>query len=230
MSNHFVTVPETTLPDGYIVPSFQVGQYLCSKGEDGKAVVTPEGAPWVRINYRAAREACQAAGFTLITERQWLAIAHNAAAQDCNWTSGKVGEGELFQGLRNWTVEEAQPGSFESSDEIERRWLTLSNGERICDLNGNAYQWVFDDVQGDEEGIVARAFDEASPSLQAPFPRMTKGMGWRPMSGADWSGGALFRGGYWGSYSNAGVFCLSYVWRGSEYGFVGFRCTKPIGL
>lgn len=226
MSNHFVTVPETMLPDGSIVPSFQVGQYLCSKGEDDKAIVTPEGTPWVRINYRASREACQAAGGALITERQWLAIAHNVAAQDCNWTGGKVGEGDLFQGLRNWTVEAAQPGSVEPSDAIERRWLTLSNGERICDLNGNAFQWVFDDVQGDEEGIVARAFGEDSPSLQAPFPRMTKGMGWRPMSGADGSGGALVRGGYWGSRSLAGVFCLNRGWPGNEYDDVGFRCTK----
>ena len=227
---HFITVPETTLPDGTIVPSFLVGQYVCSQDEDGKAAVTADGKPWVRINYRAAREACQAAGLSLITARQWLAIAHNAAAQACNWTGGTVGEGELLQGLRNWTVEEAQPGSHEPSDATERRWLTLSNGERICDLNGNVYQWVFDDVQGDEEGIVSRPFYDASPSVLAPFDRMTKGMGWRPHAGADWSGDALIRGGCWGSLSNAGVFGLVSVWPDLGDDDVGFRCTKPIGL
>ncbi|WP_018991274.1 SUMF1/EgtB/PvdO family nonheme iron enzyme [Aromatoleum toluclasticum] len=230
MHNFFITVPETTLPDGTIVPAFQVGQYACSRSKDGQAVVTAEGTPWVRINYRAAIEDCKAAGFALITERQWLAIAHNVAAQACNWTGGAVGEGELFQGLRNWMVEEAQPGTYQPTDESERRWLTLSNGERICDLNGNVYQWIFDDLQGDEEGVVAHPFAEASPSIKAPFERMQKGMGWRPQAGADWSGYALIRGGYWDSDSLAGVFRLSYVWPDREYDIVGFRCTKPIGL
>lgn len=38
VENLFVTVPETTLPGGLVVPAFQVGQYLCSKGA-GKSVV-----------------------------------------------------------------------------------------------------------------------------------------------------------------------------------------------
>ena len=227
---HFITVPEATLPDGTIVPSFLVGQYVCSQDEDGKAAVTADGKPWVSINYRDAVEACKTAGLALITERQWLAIAHNAAAQACNWTGGAVGEGELFQGLRNWTVDEAQPGSHDPSDAAERRWLTLSNGDRICDLNGNVFQWIFDDVQGSEEGIVARPFYDASPSVLAPFDRMTKGMGWRPNAGADWSGNALIRGGCWDSDSDAGVFDLSSDWPGNEGVYVGFRCTKPIGL
>ena len=59
---------------------------------------------------------------------------------------------------------------------------------------------------------------------------MKKGVGWYPKAGADWAGYALFRGGCWGSGSYAGVFYLYYVWPGNEYDYVGFRCTKPIGL
>jgi len=229
MTDHFIIVPAVTLPSGTLVPAFQVGQYACGRGEDSKAIVTPKAAPWVCINYRTAVQACKAAGYRLITELQWIAIAHDVANQACNWTGRVVGEGELFQGLRKWSVKAAQPGVHQPTDATERRWLTLSNGERIYDMNGNAFQWVFDDAQGDAEGIVARPFDAASPSLQAPFPPMKKGMGWRPPAGANWFGFALLRGGYWGSGSDAGAFCLSYDGPGYEGDDVGFRCTKSLG-
>jgi formylglycine-generating enzyme required for sulfatase activity len=231
MQNHFITIPETTLPSGLVVPGFQVGQYVCAQGDDGQAVVTPEGAPWVNINYAEAKEACQKAGYQLLTESQWLAIAWNASQQDINWTGGKVGEGDLFQGLRNDTVNGAMPGNFESSDPTEQRWLTLSNGERICDLNGNVFQWLEDDVQGDENGLIAKAFAADSPSLTtAPYPSQKKGMGWHPGAGTNWSGYALIRGGCWGSESNAGAFSLGVGWPDLRYDSVGFRCTLPIGL
>jgi hypothetical protein len=225
----FVTVPETTFPNGHVEPAFMVGMYLSSKGADGKAVITAEGTPWTRINFKAAKAACEASGFTLITELQWLAIAHNVAAQDCNWTKGKVGEGKLFRGLRKGSVSSAQPGTYEPADKKERRWLTLSNGEQICDMNGNAFSWVFDNVQGDASGQTG-IIEADSMSLQAPFPSEEKGMGWRPDGRCDWSGHALIRGGCWFSESNAGVFILSSGWPESEGDYVGFRCTKPIGL
>lgn len=228
-SNQFITVPAITLPNGTIVPSFQVGQFACSKTDAGAAAVTADGAPWVRINFEEAKAACKAAGFALITELQWLAIAYDVVNQDCNWTGGKVGQGDLFQGLRNDTVSQAQPGNYTSADATEQRWLTLSNGERICDMNGNLYQWVFDDVQGNEHGIIAKDFATDSPSITtAPYPSEEKGMGdyevW------NWSGYALIRGGYWFSESNAGVFYLNIDWPDGRVGNVGFRCTKPIGL
>lgn len=182
-------------------------------------------------NYHEAREACIKSGYVLITEMQWLAIAHDAASNNCNWTKGKVGEGKLYQGLRNNSVTCAQPGDYDPTNPKERRWLTLSNGERVCDFNGNLWQWVFDDVQGDENGLTARPFDKDSPSITtAPFPSMKKGMGWRPDAGTDWSGGALIRGGFWSSGARAGAFSLNDDWPDNRGGNVGFRCTQPIGL
>lgn len=140
MQDVFITVPETTLPGGTVVPAFQVGQFACAQGEDGKAAVTADGTPWVRINFEEAKSACQKAGYQLITERQWLAIAHNAATQGCNWTKGEVGAGKLFRGIRKGKITSAQPGTYEPESRKERRWLTLPNGERICDLNGNLFQ------------------------------------------------------------------------------------------
>ncbi len=231
----FVKVPATTLPNGTIVPGFEVGQYLCSKGPRGLPVVSHEGTPWTRIRYAAAREACAAAGFALITELQALAIAHNIAQQDANWSGGKVGEGELYRGLHKRSVNSAQPGTYEPTDPDERRWFVLSNGERIYDVAGNAYTWIFDDVQGDATGIVAKAFAADSPSIKTPpYLPEVKGVGWYPTldeedeeDEIDWSGSALIRGGCWGSDSSAGVFYLYGGWPVDALDYVGFRCTKP---
>ena len=225
----FITVPETTLPGGITVPAFRVGQYVCTQDPAGRDAVTAEGAPWVRINFEEAKAACIAAGYSLITELQWLAIAYNVSQQDCNWSGGKVGDGDLIRGLRKGNVSGAQPATFIPKDSDEQRWMMLSNGERICDLNGNVYQWVFDNVQGDDQGVIARAFAKDSPSITTPpFPSRSHGMGdyevW------NWSGYALVRGGCWGSGGYAGAFRLGNVWPDYRLDGVGFRCTKPIGL
>ncbi len=225
--NSFVTVPDITLPNGTLVPSFQVGKYLCGRGPMDLPQITASAAPWVEINYNEARSACEAIGGKLITELQYLAIAYDISQQDINWSGGKVGEGVVFQGLHRGTVDDAQPGEYVSSREDERRWHQLSNGERVYDCAGNAYSWVFDDVQGDEQGVIAREFAADSPSITtAPYPRRTKGMGWRPDAGADWAGRALARGGYWDGGDVAGVFYLYYGSPGYRDGIVGFRCTK----
>lgn len=225
--NAFITVPETTLPNGVTVPAFQVGKFLCSKGPMDIPQVNALAAPWVEIDYAEARQACAGAGLALITELQALAIAHDIASQGINWAGGAVGEGNVFQGLHKGKVSCAQHADFVSDDPDERRWHELSNGERIFDFAGNAYTWVFDDVQGDEQGLVAKAFAEDSPSIAtAPHPSMKKGMGWRPPAGRDWSGFALVRGGYWNGGDVAGVFYLDGDWPDYRSGGIGFRCTK----
>jgi len=226
-ANMFVPVPETTLPDGTIVAAFQVAKYFSSRGDDGQVVINASDAPWTEISYHDAVAAAETSGFKLITETQALAIAHNIANVGANWSGGAVGVGSLKQGLHNDTVDEAQPGDFVPDDADEDRWFTLSNGSQICDAAGNLYTWVFDNVQGNEQGLIAKPFAKDSPSITtAPFPSMEKGMGWRSTAGSDWSGNALVRGGYWGSDGLAGAFHLGSGWPGGERGDVGFRCTK----
>jgi len=222
----FITIPETTLPNGTVVPSFQVGKYACSRSDAGQVFVTADRKPWVEINYTEAREACDAAGFKLLTETQALAIAHDIVQQDINWTGGKVGEGHVYMGLHKWNVEEAQAGDYESEDPDERRWHQLSNGERIYDFAGNVFTWIDDDVQGDENGLPGKIAADSPSLTTAPFPSMEKGMGWRPDGARDWSGRALIRGGFWGSESYAGVFLLNLDWPDRRFDYVGFRCTK----
>jgi hypothetical protein len=229
-ASEFITVPEVTLPNGLVVPSFLCAKFLSSQGLNDTPISLFTGKPWVEINYQESRDAALRAGLNLITETQALAIAFNVSQQAINWTGGEVGNGALFQGLRNDNFDEAQPANVESEDETERRWFELSNGERIYDFAGNAYTWVFDDVQGDENGLTT-IINADSPSLTtAPFPSREKGMGWRPDGQRDWSGHALIRGGCWLSESYAGAFYLVGGWPGNRYGGVGFRCTKPIGL
>jgi hypothetical protein len=224
----FVTVPAVTFPDGSIEPSFQVATYLTSKGEDGTPTISASAAPWVEINYHDAVAAAAGAGLALITERQYLAMAIDIASVAANWSGGAVGEGDLKQGLHNDDFDEAQAGDVVPKDADEDRWFTLSNGDRICDAAGNAYSWVFDNVQGDEQGLLKDEFQANSPSIAtAPFPSMKRGMGWRPSAGAGWSGVALVRGGCWDDGDYAGGFRLGYTVPRHSRDFVGFRCTKP---
>ena len=227
MSKLFVPIPETTLPGGRVVPAFRVGRYVCTRGENGKAAVTVEGAPWVDINFTEAKRACIKAGYALITESQALAIAYRIAAIDANWTGGKVGQGKLYQGLRKWTVKSAQPGTYTPKDADEQRHFFVSSKDSIFDAAGNVFTWVFDDVQGDTGGLIAKPFAKDSPSLVIPYPTEDKGQGWTPKAGAAWSGDALLRGGCWDSESDAGAFGLSSRRPGRCRGNVGFRCTQP---
>lgn len=225
--NEFVTIPATTLPTGQHVPEFQVGKYLASRNAAGDLVVTADGLPVTRINYFDAAEACKAAGLSLLTLSQSQAIAINIASVAANWSGGAVGEGSLKQGLRAWSVSGAQAGTYSHSDASQSREFLLSNGETIFDAAGHLYTWLFDDVQGDERGVVASAFAADSPAVTgAPFPSMENGMGWYPDAGDDWSGYALIRGGYFHSGGVAGVFRLGGVFPDDRDGVVGFRCTK----
>jgi len=227
-SDPFVTIPAATLPGGLHVPAFRVGQYVCTKGKDGKAIIKAEGKPWVNINYNEACMACLDSGASLITETQALALAYQVTLQPENWIGGQVGKGKLYQGLRQWNVTCAQPGTYEPKEPDERRWFALPDGQRIFDVAGNVYSWIFDDVQGDAQGLVAKPFVKDSPSLVIPYPNEERGQGWTPRTGANWSGDALIRGGCWGSGSRAGAFYLYSDWPGDRYDYVGFRCTKCI--
>jgi hypothetical protein len=225
----FVIVPATTLPGGVTVPAFAVARWLAARGPDGQLLLSATAPPWVRIGYHAARQACTRAGAGLLTESQALAIAHDLAAQAANWSGGAVGAGRLFQGLHLGRFDAPQPACATSPDPRERRWHVLSNGERIHDFAGNAFSWVFDDVQGDADGIVAHGFAPDSPTLATPpgVP-MQQGLGWWPRAGRSWWGRALARGGSWSSQEGAGVFTVVDERPRARRAYVGFRCALAL--
>ncbi|MBW7903807.1 MAG: hypothetical protein H3C26_20250 [Rhodocyclaceae bacterium] len=228
-ASEFVTIPETTLPDGTVVPAFLAGKYLASRGPGDIPLSVADAAPWVNISYHEACEAAARAGLDMQRETQALAIAWDVSQQPENWSGGAVGEGVLRMGLHKGTVHAAQPGSYESPDPEENRWFVLSNGERICDVAGNAFSWIHDDVQGDENGLVAKGIAANSISLTtAPYGICEKGMGWRPDGARNWSGRALVRGGCWHSERLAGAFNLDFDWPGRRCDIVAVRCTKSL--
>lgn len=226
----FVEVPETTLRgSGIVVPAFQVSKYLASVGDEGEAYVSATDKPATHINFQTSRQACRNAGFELITNLQYLAMAQDISGVAENWTGGAVGEGKLFQGLRKWDVDEVQANDFEPKDPDERRYFVLSTGERIYDAAGHLFSWVVADIEGDpESGLINAPFAEGSPTIAtSPYPSMEKGVGWYPPAGTDWTGSALVRGGYFVSGGDAGLFSLDFDWPANGNGYVGFRCTKP---
>jgi hypothetical protein len=226
--NDFVIVPETTLPGGLVVPAFEVSQFHIAKGDDGQPVIDAERAPWVEVNFEEAKAACAAMGGQLIRETQALALAWNIFNVADNWSGGAVGEGTLLQGLHDDDdLDEAPTGVYTHPDRDQRRAFKLSNGQIVYDAAGTVFSWIFDDVQGDEQGLVARAIGADSPSITtAPLAAKNKGIGWQPAPGTDWSSLALVRGGCWYSVGRAGVFNLDGGWPGYRGGRVGFRCTK----
>jgi hypothetical protein len=225
----FVMVPETVLPSGARVPAFAVARWLAARGRHGAVLLSDTAPPWVNVSYHAARRACAASGMGLLTELQALAIAHDLARQAANWSGGAVGAGELVRGLRLDTFGAAQPACVRSPDARERRWHVLSNGERIVDAAGNAFSWVFDDVQGNADGVVAQCFAADSPTVSGmPGARWERGLGWWPRAGRSWWGRALARGGAWSSREGAGAFTVIDEKPGTERPYIGFRCTWPL--
>lgn len=230
-SSEFVRVPETRLPCGEVVPAFEVSKFLCCLDTDWRV---PHAASWahtvpaVLISYRMALEACRNSGWDLITERQWLAIAQDVSGVADNWTSGVYGEGKLRQGLRHGYTNGPVSSLFYPDTDDEFRRKKLSNGQRIYDFGGNAWSWVFDDLQGGPDGVAA-IVDEDSPSLTtARFPSTSKGMGRFPKHRQAWDGRGLIRGGGWRSGKDAGAFALYAAQLYGEYLSIGFRATRPI--
>ena len=143
----WIRVPATSLPgSGIAVPTFGVMKYE-ARGTN-PPVSTPDGNPYVAsggMSTTNANNYCKSlgAGYHLITEAQWLAIAHNAIGVAKNWTSGAVGTGKVMRGApyANTT------GLAASNDDANgylgvtgvenRRTIILSNGEVIWDLAGN---------------------------------------------------------------------------------------------
>jgi hypothetical protein len=225
----FVVVAQTTLMCGTTVPAFAVARWLAARGPDGRILLSATADPWVNIGYLAARAACCESALRLLTESQALAIAQDLARQPVNWSGGAVGVGKLFQGLHLSSFDRPQAACVPAVHQSERRWHMLSSGQRIVDIAGNAFNWVFDDIQGDAAGLVARAFAADSPTVsEAPGATMEHGLGWWPRQGCGWHGRALARGGSWSSQDGSGLFTVIDEKPRAERPYIGFRCTLPL--
>lgn len=226
--SEYITVPGRTLANGIVVDSFEIMKYPAAQGEGGVPLSLPHLKPWTRLSFFEAGEVAEKSGLNRVKESQALALIADIIEQPENWTGGEVGKGRLYGGLHKNTVSEPQAGNYEPADPEERTWYVLSNGERIYHWSGNVWEWIEDDIHGDEKGLIARKFEKGDISLAWPYPPEKKGIGWYPKNG-DWSGGALIRGGDWCSESYAGPARVRDGWPDYRDGDVGVRFTKPNG-
>jgi formylglycine-generating enzyme required for sulfatase activity len=97
----YVPVPSYVLPDSTFVLGFCVMQFeaqMDTLANGYRAISVAGSTPWSNVTWHQAATACQSASARLITENEWLSIAHQAASVAANWTGGAVGTGVLFSG------------------------------------------------------------------------------------------------------------------------------------
>jgi len=136
----------------------------------------PDGVPWVRITQANAIAECATlgAGYHLATGREWAAMTRNLETVAANWDGGTPGTGLMFRGHSDGAISgtavadgyavsstsllssgdgtnayvgtgNASGDAFSSGGD-QRRTFTLSTGEVIWDIAGNARDMI--DIDG----------------------------------------------------------------------------------
>ena len=147
------------------------GSFLSNTYSGGTAVSTPTDQPWTNISQTDAITASQTAGTGahLLTENEWMTIAHNILLQPANWcdadgsncgnapgTAGKVLASGHNDSSPNFPLEsstndaQACYGTVTANvntacgadPSTQKRTLTLSNGSVLWDLVGNVLHWT----------------------------------------------------------------------------------------
>ena len=158
----------------------------------GVAVSTANGSvPWGNINLSNAQGNCSVlgAGYHLIRDREWIAIADNAASVAANWDSGVVGSGSLYVG--NTGVNSS--ASYDGADPDtgignSTAQLFLSNGQSIWHFSGNLWEWTDGSVFEDRTSSSGCFLNGTTPGCQTDPDGITGGQ--MPtngtMLGVDW--------------------------------------------
>lgn len=234
----FIRVPGNS---AFGTSDFCVAKYE-AKNINGTATSQAGGMPWVDISQTDAMtesgNACN--GCHLITEGEWLTVAHNVLNVASNWSGGSVGSGTIFLG--NSSSSGAMDGSNELSG-INKRTLTLSNGEVIWDLVGNVYEWTGGQISGGQPGGSSyshrewNSVEDTGSVSPNPFPSFgtPAASGWTTSNGIGrlYSNSSITalrsfrRGSYWGSGSSAGLFALDLsLWPSFSVPTNGFRMAR----
>lgn len=233
----FISVPGSS---HYGTGDFCVMQYE-AKNVGGIATSQANGTPWVSISQTnaIAQSANACDGCALITEAQWMTIATNVLSVDSNWSGGSVGSGTFPRGNSNSSA--ALDGSGDLSG-VNKRTLTLTNGEIIWDFAGNVWEWTQGTIMGGQPGLSGESnftwkdYNNGSlqwnslPSSSRPtgtlYPR-SAGVGGLSSNTGDSSARAFHRGGSWSNSSDAGV--LSVILSAAPpdaYTSIGFRVAR----
>ncbi|MFB6159407.1 MAG: hypothetical protein ABEJ95_07185 [Candidatus Nanohalobium sp.] len=146
----FVDVSKT--PDRYMDTSGMSDFYLMkyeARNSGGTPVSKPGVSIYRNINQTQAMKKCRSIGASLVSGRQWMAVAHQAAVNPDNWADGVVGStissgGGLYSGNtgNSNSVSYNGPNPDPSQSNATKRTLELANGEKVWDLSGNVWEWT----------------------------------------------------------------------------------------
>ena len=174
---NFVGVPSL---EGYTTHSFCVMKYEAKNDGSGKAISQAASTPWVNINRNSSITKCtdidSNGKYDLITNDEWQSIARNIENVTSNWKNGSVGDsGGLSVGHSDYTPNNVLAASDDDSAchatgqscnsntwHSQRRTHTLSNGEVVWDIAGNAWEWVKDNntVRYGSSSDISKVTDE----------------------------------------------------------------------
>ena len=261
----------TSCPSGFIVvpgsSTYGTGDFCVMKYEAKQASATvpisqATGLPWTNIsqadavNYSANVAGC--AGCHLITEAEWLTIAQNVISVASNWSGGVEGSGYLYNGHNDNYPSNAlaadvndnsgYSGTNNSSPSIERRTLTLTNGEVIWDFAGNVWEWTAGSIGGGQQpglaGESAYAWKDWNnaglllnglSNVELPSYATTSASSWNSTQGigqlfsnyGESLAHAFLRGGSFEDGSSAGVFALDLFDASTvSNAVIGFRVSR----
>ncbi|HEU4831023.1 MAG TPA: prepilin-type N-terminal cleavage/methylation domain-containing protein, partial [Candidatus Saccharimonadales bacterium] len=246
----FIPVPGNSLfgtEGGFCVMKYE------AKNVGGVATSQAAGVPWVSISQPDAITTSHAvcAGCHLISEAEWLTIAHNVLSVPSNWSTGTVGSGYIYSGHNDNSSGALAASSNDNdgyygtgnSNGSQRRTLTLTNGEVVWDLAGNVWGWTSDLAYSGQPGASGYAWREwntiaetgsllpnPNPSYGTPAASgwdSSQGIGQLNSSSSDSGPRTFHRGGAWGWINYAGVFALNLGnVPGGAYSSIGFRVVK----
>ena len=217
-----------------------------AKNVGGVATSQAALTPWVSISQTDSITTAAAActGCHLITEGEYLTIAQNVLTVPSNWSGGTVGSGNIPRGNSNSS---AAMDATSDLTGVNKRTLTLTNGEVIWDLAGNVWEWTSGTSTTGQPGVTGNAYaswiewpNVTTPGTLSPnvFPSGTgiagasswnsgNGIGQLISNPAETGLRGFIRGGPWNYGSNAGVLTLHLSSSpGIAYTDVGFRVSR----
>jgi formylglycine-generating enzyme required for sulfatase activity len=182
--------------------------------------ISAKGAsPWRNISQNQAMQACAKAGKRLPTNEEWFFAALGTSDSSSGWKTSDCNVNKNRD-----TFDPALTGSGEN----------CVSPLGVYDMVGNVWEWVgetikegkFDGVAVPATGYVASADEKGIPSetsATSSDPNYNNDRFWVKKEGVS----GMFRGGFWASGSDAGIYTVHSEMSPSFVGTaVGFRCVK----